>query len=227
MNPRKKKMAGLSTVRRLAGYHHDLCRLKNKGRDSVSSTELAEELALEPVQVRKDLSRTGVTGKPRVGFPVDEAIAAIEEFLGWDNTSDAVLVGVGSLGTALLGYEGFTDYGLNILAAFDADEDKVGTDVRGYRVLPMDELGETVGRLQLQVGIVTVPDSAAQDVIDELVDAGIRGIWNFAPMTPRVPEHVVVQNEDLAAGLAVLSVQLSKGQQRTGGSRPRPGGSRQ
>jgi len=103
----------------------------------------------------------------------------------------------------------------------------VGTDVRGYRVLPMDELGETVGRLQLQVGIVTVPDSAAQDVIDELVDAGIRGIWNFAPMTPRVPEHVVVQNEDLAAGLAVLSVQLSKGQQRTGGSRPRPGGSRE
>ena len=207
-----KKMMGLPTVRRLATYHHEMCRLKLAGRETVSSTELAERLELEPVQVRKDLSRTKVTGKPRVGFRVDEVIPAIEEFLGWDNASGAVLVGVGSLGEALLGYDGFSNYGLNIVAAFDADEDKVGCEIRGYEVLPMDELEETVKRLSLQVGIVTVPDTAAQAVVDTLVEAGVRGIWNFAPLSPRVPEGVVLQNEDLAAGLAVLSVQLSKAQ---------------
>jgi redox-sensing transcriptional repressor len=205
-----RKMMGLPTVRRLARYHHEMCRLKLAGRETVSSTELAERLELEPVQVRKDLARTRATGKPRVGFRVDEVLPAIEEYLGWDTASGAVLVGVGSLGEALLGYEGFSDYGLNIAAAFDADENKIGTEIRGYEVLPMEELGETVEHLNLQVGIIAVPDTAAQEVVDRLVEAGIRGIWNFAPMTPRVPEGVVLQNEDLAAGLAVLSVQLSK-----------------
>lgn len=206
-----RKMAGLPTVRRLATYHHEMCRLKLAGRETVSSTELAERLELEPVQVRKDLSRTKVTGTPRVGFQVNEVIPAIEEFLGWDDASRAVLVGVGSLGEALLGYDGFSNYGLNIVSAFDVDEGKVGYEIRGYKVQPMDELLETVTRLNLQVGIVAVPDIAAQEVVDLLVEAGIRGIWNFAPVTPRVPEGVVLQNEDLAAGLAVLSVQLSKG----------------
>lgn len=205
-----KKMMGLPTVRRLARYHHEMCRLKLAGRETVSSTELAARLELEPVQVRKDLSRTKVTGTPRVGFRVDEALPAIEEFLGWDDASGAVLVGVGSLGEALLGYDGFSDYGLNIVAAFDADPDKVDREIRGYTILPMEELAETVKRLNLQVGIIAVPDTAAQKVVDRLVEAGIGGIWNFAPMTPRVPEGVVLQNEDLAAGLAVLSVQLSK-----------------
>lgn len=202
---------GLPTVRRLARYHHEMCRLKLAGRETVSSTELANRLELESVQVRKDLSRTNVTGTPRVGFRVDEALPAIEEFLGWDDASGAVLIGVGSLGEALLGYDGFSEYGLNIVAAFDSDGDTIGREIRGYDVMPMKDLEETVGRLNIQVGIIAVPDTAAQDVVDRLVAAGIGGIWNFAPMTPRVPEGVVLQNEDLASGLAVLSVQLSKG----------------
>jgi len=210
MTDEDKKVVKLPTIRRLPSYLHLLKELHSKGLDYVSGTFLGRELDYEPIQVRKDLAITGVVGKPGVGFYIPELIQGIENFLNWDNTTDAVLVGAGSLGTALLGYEGFKKYGLNIVAVFDANPSKVGQTIHGRTVFPMDKLIDLVERMHIHIGIITVPAFAAQKVADMLVESGIRGIWNFTPTKVQVPEEVTVQNEDLSSGLAVLSVKMAK-----------------
>lgn len=202
----KEKVGSLATVKRLPSYLYMLRQLEEAGREVVSSTHLAEKLKLESIQVRKDLAVTGITGKPKVGYHVPSLIRAIEEFLGWDNDTDAFLVGAGNLGSAILGYGGFIRHGLNIAAAFDVDENKIGRTIRGKEVFPLDKLANLANRMRVHMGIITVPADAAQDVADRMVAAGIFAIWNFSPTTLEVPEDVVVQNEDLASGLAILSV---------------------
>ena len=210
MGTEKQKVGSLPTVRRLPSYLHFLRQLKDSGRDIVSSTHIAEKLKLEPIQVRKDLAITGIVGKPKVGYYVPSLIRSIEEFLGWDNNTDAFLVGAGHLGGALLGYQGFKRHGLNIVAAFDADEAKAGTEVAGKEILPLAKLPNLASRMHISMGIITVPAEGAQDVADLMVASGITAIWNFAPISLEVPDFVVVQNEDLASGLAVLSIKAAK-----------------
>jgi redox-sensing transcriptional repressor len=199
------KMGRLPTIRRLPAYLHLLRRLQADGWASVSGTFLAEQLGLEAIQVRKDLTITGIAGRPRIGFDVPALIAAIEAFLGWDNTTEAVLVGVGHLGSALLGYSEFARHGLSIVAAFDTDPAKVGQTVQGKPVYAMAKLGDLVRRLHIRIGILAVPAEHADDAAAALVDAGVAAIWNFTPTTLTVPGHVIVQHEDLSSGLAVLS----------------------
>lgn len=203
------KVENLPTVRRLPSYLYLLRPLRDAGSEYVSGTYLAQQLKLDPVQVRKDLEVTGIVGRPRLGFPVEALTQAIESFLGWHNTTEAFLVGVGSLGTALLGYQGFALHGLNIVAAFDRDRVKVGQELRGTLVLPMEKLPEMVHRLNVRIGIIAVPADQAQEVADQFVAARILGIWNFSHTVPRVPEGVILQNEDLSIGLAVLSKKLN------------------
>jgi redox-sensing transcriptional repressor len=203
------KVVNLPTVRRLPSYLYLLRPLRDAACAHVSGTYLAQQLKLDPVQVRKDLEVTGIVGRPRIGFPVEALIRAIEEYLGWHNTAEAFLVGVGSLGTALLGYEGFTLHGLRIIAAFDHDLSKTGREVHGTLVLPMTKLPDLAQRLHVRIGIIAVPAGAAQAVADQLVDARLTGIWNFAHTVLQVPPHVIVQNEDLSVGLAVLSKRLT------------------
>jgi redox-sensing transcriptional repressor len=198
----------VQTIRRLPAYLRLLRHVHAEGWETVSGTYLAEQLGLDGVQVRKDLASTGFAGKPRVGFVVAGLIDAIERHLGWNNTTEAVLVGAGSLGTALLGYTGFEPHGLRIVAAFDADETKVGDEVHGRDVFPLSKAANLVRRLHIQLGIITVPAEAAQAVADLLVGAGIRAIWNFTPTALNVPPGIIVQHEDLSSGLAVLSRQL-------------------
>ena len=174
----------------------------------MSGTVLASVHNLEPVIVRKDLAVTGITGTPRIGFRVDELILAIERFLGWDNQTKAVLVGVGNLGSALLGYQGFGNFGLQIVAAFDRDPQKIGQWIHGCRVQSVDKLIEYVQRHKIVLGVLSVPGEVAQDAAELMVRGGIRGIWNFTPVKLDVPEGVVAQKEDLAEGLAVLSHRL-------------------
>jgi redox-sensing transcriptional repressor len=210
MSDEDKKVVKLPTIRRMPSYLHLLKELHSKGLEYVSGTFLGQELNYEPIQVRKDLATTGVVGKSGVGFHIPELIQGIENFLNWDNTTDAVLVGTGSLGTALLGYVGFQKYGLNIVAAFDANPEKIGRTVHGKEVLPLDKLPMIVNRLHIHIGILTVPASVAQRVTNLLVESGIKGIWNFTPTKIQVPEDVTVQNEDLSSGLAVLSVKMAR-----------------
>ena len=138
-------------------------------------------------------------------------IADIEKFLGYDNLSDAVIVGAGGLGKAFLGYEGFKSNGLNIVAAFDVDPRIVGEEIAGKKVYPMDKFSDFVQHKKINIGIITVPKAAAQEILDAMVRAGIKAVWNFAPAPLRVPKGIILKNEDLSASLALLAGELSKG----------------
>ncbi|MFP4363328.1 MAG: redox-sensing transcriptional repressor Rex [Spirochaetia bacterium] len=198
----------LPTIRRIPAYLHQLQEFQKKKVEWVSTTDIAQRLELKPIQVRKDMAFTGITGTPKRGYKVTELRNAILQFLGWNNTSDALLVGAGALGSALLGYHGITDHGLNIIAAFDKDPAKTDKKIHGKEVFPVHKLPDIAARMFIQIGIITVPAAAAQETADLLVESGIKAIWNFSPAKLKVPEDVVVQKEDLSAGLAVLSVKL-------------------
>jgi redox-sensing transcriptional repressor len=197
--------AGASCVRRLPSYLQLLRVLQAEGREHVSGTVLASVHNLEPVIVRKDLAFTGITGTPRIGFRVDELIAAIEHFLGWDNETKAILVGTGNLGSALLGYRGFENFGLHIIAAFDNDPKKIGQWVHGFKVQSINHLTGFGRSSRVLLGVLAVPAEAAQPAANRMIASGIRGIWNFTPVKLQVPDNVVTEKVDLAEGLALLS----------------------
>ena len=193
------------TLRRLPRYYFLLKNLAKTGQAYISSSDVARELSMEDTLVRKDLSLTGFTGKPKVGYSVTMLIAHIEEILGLNNTKDAVIVGVGNLGKALVGYPGFREFGLHIVAAFDSDNAKIGRTIGGLRVENSSSLSDRLLEMDVHLGIITVPAEAAQDVADSLIDGGVLALWNFAPQHLRIPEHVLIQNENLAARLSRLS----------------------
>ena len=195
----------LPTIRRYPLYLSAINAKIAQGELFVSSAALARELDIDPVVARKDLAMAGEPGTPRRGYPAKGLTEAINRALGWDNTTDAALVGVGSLGRALLGYQGFEEQNLRIAAAFDEDPQLVGTVIHGVRVRAMPDIAKLVPRLKLKLGILTVPNAAAQDCANLLVAAGIRGIWNFTAIQLAVPDTVKIQRVDLAASLAVLS----------------------
>lgn len=198
------------TLRRLPLYHRVLSEMRASGREQVSCTDIGLELNQDPTQVRKDLECAGIAGRPRIGYVLAQLIEGLETFLGWDNVHEAFLVGAGSMGAALLGYGKFEQCGLKIVAAFDSDPAKIGTQMRGKHVLPLGKLANLATRMRVLIGIITVPGPQAQAVADLMVAGGIRAIWNFAPVRLRVPEHVIVHNEDLYCSLAALSQKLSQ-----------------
>lgn len=206
----RPRIAPEPTLRRLPVYLRHLKEQQGPGREFVSCTDIGLALKLDPTQVRKDLEVTGVAGRPRRGYRTSEVIAAIEGFLGFDNVNEAFLVGAGSLGAALLGYRRFEEYGLRIVAAFDADPERAGRSIHDKPVLPLEKLDDLARRMHVLIGVITVPAEAAQGVADLLVGAGIRAIWNFAPVRLRLPETVIVHNEDLYGSLASLSQKLGK-----------------
>ncbi|MGC4122826.1 MAG: redox-sensing transcriptional repressor Rex [Myxococcales bacterium] len=196
------------TLRRLPRYLH-LAKSVQDARPVVSSAYLGERLSLDAIQVRKDLQAAGLVGRPKVGYQVSELVGTLETLLGWSNVRQAFLIGAGHLGAALIGYPRFKDAGLDILAAFDTDPAKIGTELHGKPVLPLAKLANLADRMHVLVGVLAVPAEAAQPAAQLLVKAGIRAIWNFAPVRLEVPEDVIVQNEDLYAGLAALTQKLS------------------
>ena len=200
-----------ATLERLPSYHRCLAEKQEAGEKTVSSTAIAEELHLSAVQVRKDLAAiSSAAGKPKLGFEVDELLGDINRLLGYNNVTDAVLVGVGGLGSALAGYGGFKSYGLNIVAAVDTDPARIGKEVGGVRVYSADVLSQTVREKKVRIGIIAVPKQAAQAAADALVEGGVRAIWNFAPVHLALPADIAVKNEDMAASLAILSRRLAE-----------------
>lgn len=205
-----KKSFPQPSVRRLPGYLRMLRQLKMDGNSQVSCTHIANELDLDSTQVRKDLALTGITGKPRVGYELSSLIEAIETFLGWNHNTDAYLVGAGSLGRALMSYENFVSFGLNITAAFDTSEEKIGKTIFGRNVYHISEMPALASRSGVSMGILTVPASAAQSAAETMVASGLVAIWNFAPVKLELPAFVTVENVELVSSLAVLSLNLSK-----------------
>jgi len=205
------KSVSKATLSRLPMYYRYLIDLQRAGVENISSVKISEDLNLNSIQVRKDLACvSSIAGKPKTGFDVDELIKDISAFLGYNNTTDAIIIGVGQLGRTLLSYPGFSNYGLNVVAGFDLNEEICGKDINGKKILPMYKLQDFLKRTNVHIGIVTVPANFAQQVTDLLVDAGIKAIWNFAPTHIMVPDGVVIKNEDMAASLAILSNKLKE-----------------
>ena len=197
------------TLRRLPAYRRYLQETNRKGIKFVSCSVMGKDLGFDPTQVRKDIQITGIVGKPKIGHPVPELIRAIDSFLGWDNVNDAFLVGVGSLGMALLGYKRFSRLGFNIVAAFDIDPEKIDSEIHGKEVFSLERLPDLARRMGIHIGIITVPVEGAQDVAELMVEGGILAIWNFAPVVLTLPSEIIVQNEDLYNSLAILSWKLA------------------
>ncbi len=193
-----------AVLKRLPSYLSYLKGLPEDSPPYISATSIAAALNMGEVQVRKDLAVVSKAGKPKVGYPRADLVENISRYLCYDNTTDAILVGAGKLGQALLGYSGFAAYGLNILAAFDtcpAASDK-------KPILPMEQMEAFCREHNVHMGIITVPAEHAQQVCDRMIQCGIKAIWNFAPIHLDVPQHTLVQNENMATSLAVLSMHL-------------------
>ncbi len=203
-----QKDISVQTIRRLPQYLRIFYNLHSYGRELVSSTVIAQETHLLPIVVKKDLQAVGAPSKLRAGFKVAGTIEVIEKFLGWNNLNKAFLVGVGHLGAALLGFAGFKNHGLEIVAAFDTAPEKVGHTVHDVPVYHTAQLASIIEQENLKIAVLTVPAAAAQGITDTLLSAGIKAIWNFAPVRLAVPSSVVVQQEDISSGLAELCAQL-------------------
>ncbi|WFR59269.1 redox-sensing transcriptional repressor Rex [Anaerocolumna sp. AGMB13025] len=203
------KSISAQTLKRLPVYLDLLNSLPADKFTFISATTIAEALRLNDVQVRKDLALISSGGRPKIGYQTKNLIYDIEKFLGYDNVDSAVLAGAGSLGRALLSYDGFSKYGLDIVAAFDVDETIIDTTINGKQVLSSDKLNTLCSRMKVRIGIITVPAPYAQEICDQMVKSGILAIWNFTTVTLKVPDTILVQNEDIAFSLAKLSKNLS------------------
>jgi redox-sensing transcriptional repressor len=198
----------IHTLERFPYYLSYLKTLDQQNVKSISSPTIAKALNLNEVQVRKDLAVLNSGGRPKTGYALEKLIADIETFLGYNNVSDAVLVGVGHLGRALLLFKGFENYGLNIISGFDINESIVNTKVGDKLILPLSKMNNLCQRLHIHIGIITVPAENAQAICEMLIESGIQAIWNFSPVKLTVPNSILVRNENMAASLAILSKHL-------------------
>lgn len=195
-----------ASLKRLPKYLRVLKDKKENGVELISSTAIAKELNLNPIQVRKDLALVSKSnGKPGIGFCTQNLISDMEEFLNLNNMTDAIIVGAGKLGQALMNYKGFEN-NTNILMAFDIDKSKCDNKKTFY----IDKMENLIKRMNIHIGIITVPKEAAQEVCDKMINCGIKAIWNFAPVNLKVPENIVIKNEDLSASLLVLLKNLKE-----------------
>jgi len=198
------------TIERLPLYLRCLIRLASSGVEVVSSEELGKLLAITAVQIRKDLAYFGEFGRRGVGYDVSSLLGQVSQILGVNRARKLVLVGVGHLGQALANYDGFREHGFNISAVFDADPSKIGLTIAGQRVSPVHRIAEMLPQMGVEMAILAVPAHAAQKVADALVLAGIKAIWNFAPVRLIVPEHIEVRQENMIVGLLALSYYLAQ-----------------
>jgi len=195
------------TFERLKLYHRLLLDVEG---EYVSSGTIAKLLGIQPEQVRKDLSYLKTMGKPKVGYKVEELKKELDELFGIKRKTAVVIVGAGQLGSALANYQGFAKFGIEIVAIFDNDPEKIGQFVSNLMVLPLKDLNRVVRRFNVEIGVICVPKESAQEVVNLLVACGIKGIWNFAPIELEVPEDVLVVNEDITQSLLTLKHLLNR-----------------
>ena len=209
----KQLSVGRATLGRLPLYLQYIMSI-SKDTPNISATAIADALDLGEVQVRKDLGLVCGTGKPKTGYVTSELIKQLEEYLGYKKLSHGIIVGAGQLGTALLNHDGFQRFGLDIIAAFDRKTDTVINLESGKVICPMEQLADFCSLHDIHIGIITVPEEAAQEVCDILIKSKIKAIWNFARCTLDTPNDVIVRNEDLALSLAHLNKLISETDER-------------
>ena len=190
-------------------YVRALTQFAGSGDDVISSEQLGQRLQMTPAQIRKDLSYFGRFGKQGRGYSVASLEQRLRSILGLDRAWNTMVIGMGRLGRAVVSYPGFAPEGFNIVAAFDADDSIVGETVSGLDIQSISDLAKTVKEKDIKIGIVTVPIERAQEVIDTLVDAGIKSILNYAPLSPKVPEGVTVRGIDPVLSLQSMTYYIS------------------
>ena len=203
----EKNIIPKATLERIPVYLKFLKDIADESKSTISATQIARGVILGEVQVRKDLALISGRGKPRIGYEREMLIRDLESHLGSDNLTNAILIGAGKLGRALLDYDGFEEFGVRIIAGFDCNDKplKIGKD---KMVLPIKEIDSFCAENDIKIGIITVGQGSAQEVCDKLVGGGVRAIWNFAPCALKVPSGVLVRQEKLALSLAHLNSQI-------------------
>jgi redox-sensing transcriptional repressor len=213
MSGQENNLINRLTLDRLMQYYHWVTENLDPASESkISSSQLAKQFALDDSQVRKDLAAIGVKGQRNVGFDLGEVIGSIQQVLGLNQAHPAVVLGAGRLGGAISSYKGFVNYGLNIVALFDNDPAKIGLMIGGHVVQPLDHLESIIKQSHIRLGVLAVPDHAAQESADRLVKTGIRVIWNFSPAHLHLPDDIFVRHERLFVALAQLFYHLNRSQ---------------
>lgn len=206
---RQKKAISDAVIERLPLYYRDLLLLQDAGIDIISSEKLGERLGVTPEQIRKDLTCFGAFGKKGVGYYVSELCQQIVEIIGLQQHWKIGIAGIGHLGWALANYKTFGRLGFRTMGLFDVDHRIIGQNVGGVEVTPISEMGDVIRKEGIQIGIITVPAAVAQQVADQMIEAGIKGILSFAPLRLNVPDHIFVFREDLSIGLSRISYYLT------------------
>lgn len=197
-----------ATLGRLPMYLQYLRGLRLTDGDTISAPKIAKALSLGEVQVRKDLAAVSGAGKPKIGYVASDLIRRLETILGCNQLTAAVLVGAGKLGRALLEYDGFEEYGVSIIAAFDRNEQTLKLGQGSKEILPISQLDDFCKKNDVKLGIITVGKGSAQQVCDQLIECGITAIWNFAPCGLKLPQGILLKQENLALSLAYLNNQI-------------------
>ena len=204
-----KNKISRATLERIPIYYRTLKNLSDSDEQIISSSKLAKLLEITPEQIRKDFLDLGQFGIKGVGYRIDTLTRGIENILGLQYRWHLAIVGVGHLGTALANYKNFPLLGFQVHALFDVDENLIGTQINGVKVYDFAKLDSVARRKTIDIGVITVPDTQAQNVADALISIGIKGIWNFAPIKITVPPEITIVNEDLSIGLTNLSYHLA------------------
>ncbi len=198
------------TLRRLPWYLAYAQLVQQSGEAFLSSTQIANNIAVDASKVAKDLSYVNISGKTRVGYDVNELVQVLEKFLGFTKSHKAYLFGVGSLGGALMHDNGLNHFGLEIVAGFDVKYELAGTSINRIPIHHVDRFKDLQKQTGVNIGILTVPTDKAQATADIMIEGGIQAIWNFTPFRIRVPENIIVQNTSIYAHLAVMFNRLNE-----------------
>jgi redox-sensing transcriptional repressor len=198
-----------ATVMRLSIYSRYLHQLMEEGEETISSGDIAKGVGVSSAQVRKDLAYFGEFGTRGVGYKVSDLYSQLMKILGLDHRWNTIIVGAGKLGSALALYQGFAERGFNICAILDVNPDIIGNQLGSLEIQSLDMLKELVKQYDIQIGVIAVPAAHAQDVTDQLLEAGVKAILNFSPRVLKVPPDIILRNVDLSVNLEVLSFNLA------------------
>ena len=205
------KNISMAVIRRLPKYHRYLGDLLDRDIQRISSKELSDIIGFTASQIRQDLNNFGGFGQQGYGYNVEALHTEIGKILGLDRPYNAVLVGAGNLGQAIANYAGFRKAGFEIKALFDANPRMIGLKIREFEVLDSDTLEDFIKNNNIDISVLCIPKNGAQEVINRVVKAGIKGVWNFAPLDLEVPKGVIVENVNLTESLFTLSYLMKEG----------------
>ncbi len=205
-----EKNISMAVIRRLPKYHRYLGDLLEKDIQRISSKELSEIIGFTASQIRQDLNNFGGFGQQGYGYNVEALHQEIGKILGLEKVYKAIVIGAGNLGQAISNYAGFKKAGFEIKALFDVNPKIIGIKIRDFEILDSEEAEDFVKANDIDIAIICIPKKGAQDIVDRLVNAGITGVWNFAPIDLEIPDHVIVENVNLTESLYTLSYLMNK-----------------